>query len=97
MRTAIPSPGDGGAAIDPAANPASRSCPRPHNLPDAPLRAAGWQGSLATLSQFIQVGTTFGAALVSITPKGTQAPASVLRLEGQGGLTLSGLVAHALL
>ena len=61
------------------------------------LTAAGWPGSLATLSQFVQVGTTLGAALVSITPKGAQAPASVLRLEGQGGLTLSGLVAHALL
>ncbi|MBV8613858.1 MAG: hypothetical protein JOY66_08825 [Acetobacteraceae bacterium] len=61
------------------------------------LTAAGWSGSSATLSQFVQVGTTLGAALVSITPKGAQAPASVLRLEGQGGLTLSGLVAHALL
>ncbi len=61
------------------------------------LSAAGWPGSLATLSQFMQVGTTLGAALVSISPKGAQAPATVLRLEGQNGLTLSGLVSHALL
>jgi hypothetical protein len=60
------------------------------------LSAAGWQGSLATLSQFMQVSATFGAAVVSITAKGAQ-PAPVVRLEGQGGLTLSGLVAHALL
>ena len=61
------------------------------------LAAAGWAGTLTTLSQFLQVGTALGAALVSITPKGAQAPTTVLRLEGQGGLTLSGLVAHALL
>jgi hypothetical protein len=36
--TAIPSSGDEGAAIVPDPSPASRSCPRPHNLPDEPLR-----------------------------------------------------------
>ena len=61
------------------------------------LSAAGWSGSLATLSQFMQVGTAQGASVVSITPKGASAPGAVVRLEGQGGLTLSGLVAHALL
>ncbi len=61
------------------------------------LSAAGWPGSTATLSQFMQVGTTSGAALVSITPKGAAAPTAVVRLEGQSGLTLSGLVAHALI
>ncbi len=61
------------------------------------LSAAGWPGSSATLSQFIQVGTTLGAALVSITPKGARTPTTVVRLEGQSGLTLSGLVSHALL
>jgi hypothetical protein len=35
----IPSPGDGGAAIGRAASPASLSCPRPHDLPDEPLRS----------------------------------------------------------
>jgi hypothetical protein len=38
-RIAIPASGDEGAAIAPAASPASRCCRRPHDLPDEPLRA----------------------------------------------------------
>jgi hypothetical protein len=37
MPIAIPSPGDSGAAIARVANPASRFCPKPRNLPDEPL------------------------------------------------------------
>ena len=37
--TGTPSTGDSGAGIARAASPASRSCPRPHNLPDEPLKS----------------------------------------------------------
>ncbi len=57
-----------------------------------------WNGTSATLAQFVQLSTSATSTVISISPSGSAGGASyqVAKLEGSGAVSLSTVLTHAL-
>lgn len=62
------------------------------------LAGTGWDGTTATLADFVQVGQSGNSATISVDPSGTAGGASyvVATLESSGPVSLNTLLAHAI-
>ncbi|HUB14398.1 MAG TPA: family 16 glycosylhydrolase [Acetobacteraceae bacterium] len=62
------------------------------------LAATNWNGTQATLGEFIGIATSGGNAVISVTPTGEASGGTyaVATLEGSGPVSLQSLLAHAM-
>jgi hypothetical protein len=60
------------------------------------LAATNWNGSASTLSKYLSVTSSGGAAVLSIAPTSGGTATGIATIDGASGTTLSSLLAHAL-
>ena len=61
------------------------------------LKGTAWNGTAATVNQFLRVAQSGNDAIISISPAANGAGSMVADLHSTGGISMTTLLAHSLL